>query len=235
MAVNMWTYALLVCGALLLTDARECSDVTDILTTIDDCYSTLDSEFDDIAHLLGAQSFSQSSLRSLISSICRFSVPLRSCLAERLADCSNYVTEIATLGSTEDLMCNRNGSVPGELNNLIDQFSNIDLSRECRSAVPELLVKCLSHTPEVYGRLTKDIRQILEEKVYGTLTCTAKQIKETDVSVCGKKSDVMTILILYQYFEGAAFLVLPFNYSTYLTTVGSKTENESMLGRVLGL
>ncbi|KAL5021804.1 hypothetical protein ScPMuIL_000959 [Solemya velum] len=220
----MWTFALVVCGALILTDAKECDHATEVHTMVGLCYLGIDSEFSEIMtgmqSLLDDESISQSDLRSLTANICTISIWVRYCLAQGLADCSNFDTEIVPLEG-EDLMCNRNGSVSVGLKNLVDRFSNFNINGECSSATLSMFRNCQQNQTRLSQVLTKDIPKRLGKNVQGTLACVAKKIEDTDVSTCGRKSDMMTIAFLYQYVAGGAFLVLPFNFSEY-STVGQR-------------
>ncbi|KAL5022858.1 hypothetical protein ScPMuIL_002013 [Solemya velum] len=232
----MWTFALVVCGALLLTDAKECDHATRIHTMVGLCYFGIDSEFRemviDMQSLLDDESISQSDLRSMTADFCTMSIWVRYCLAQGLADCPNFDTEIVQLEG-EDLMCDRNGSVSVGLKNLVDRFSNFNINGECSSATQGMFRNCRQNQTRLSQVLTKDIPKRLGENVHGTLACVAKKIEDTDVSACGRKSDMMSMAFLYQYVAGGAFLVLPFNFSEY-STVG-QTENMDMFRRFLRL
>ncbi|KAL5021808.1 hypothetical protein ScPMuIL_000963 [Solemya velum] len=70
--------------------------------------------------------------------------------------------------------------------------------------------------------------------VHGTISCIDTNIQDIDVSACGRKSDVLVIAILEEYFHSHAFLSVPFYYSDYVTADGEEREKKDILGTIFG-
>ncbi|KAL5021801.1 hypothetical protein ScPMuIL_000956 [Solemya velum] len=189
--------------------------------------------FDQIAVVMKDDSTSQSDLRMMTSVFCSWLVSLRSCMSAGLEDCSNYATEIQPILSGENGMCSPNGSASGKLQTMINGFSGFDINENCRSAKKKFSRCGLLEMPQT-PVLVKDIQKQVEKKLHGTIGCIAKVIQDTDVSACGRKSDVLIMAILEEHIYSGEMLNVPFDYSNYVTTDGGEREKRDILRTILG-
>ncbi|KAL5021515.1 hypothetical protein ScPMuIL_000670 [Solemya velum] len=242
LTLNMWTYLLVVCGVLFLTDARECDDAIVFYTERRACVRTVftihSQLINQVAALVNDGFISQSDLRIATSAMCMLAVPLRSCMSAGLKDCSNYVTEIEPLLSAENLMCNSDESLSEELQTMVNGFSSFDINRDCVLAASNLS-RCeksptpLSHTPSPVV-LTKNIPKFLVKTVHEGISCLVRAIQDADVSACGRESDVLVVGILRMYVFTGGVLSLPFDYSDLVGAVDVEREKKDILGTFFG-
>ncbi|KAL5021803.1 hypothetical protein ScPMuIL_000958 [Solemya velum] len=231
----MWTYLLVVCGVVFLTDARECADYSVFFEELRSCASStnVSEVMSQIDVLVNDGFISQIDFCMLTSALCSWTVPLRSCLSAGFEDCSNYATEMEPLLSGENLICNPNGSASGELEQMVNEFSNLDIQMECSNARKQLSRCHIPKTPPT-PILAKDIQKHLERTLYETISCMAEEIQNTDVSACGRKSDVFAMAIVREYFNRGGMLNVPFKYSDYVTADGAIREKKDILRTILG-
>ncbi|KAL5021805.1 hypothetical protein ScPMuIL_000960 [Solemya velum] len=232
----MWTYLLVVCAVVFLTDARECDDTVLFFKEYGICLRATDfSEvLNELAVLYNDDSLSQSDLRIVTSALCSWTIPLRSCMSAMLEDCSNYATEMEPLLSGDNMMCNSNGSASGELQTMVNEFSRFDNNKDCSSATTKVFSRCdLPETPPELV-MVKDIAKYFEQSVHGKISCIAEELQDTDVSACGRKSDVLAVAIVREYVSSGGLLSVPFDYSDYVTADGGEREKKDILGTILG-
>ncbi|KAL5019146.1 hypothetical protein ScPMuIL_004868 [Solemya velum] len=125
MHVNVWKQVLIVCGALVLSEGRECDKASEVLGWFPECSRAASEanyeKFRKVGLSFRDGEISRSDLKMAASTYCGSSPQIDRCYMDILWNCTNFYTDILPLLMETDMMCHSSGNVSIKLQNMIDE------------------------------------------------------------------------------------------------------------------